>query len=265
MSFDLRGGGKAAFITGGASGLGLAMAEVFAEAEYRVAIVDVDAEGGARAASALCDRGLAAQFVRADVADEAQVEAAVAAVLEASQRLDVVINNAGISGRATPIHELEGAELDRVLGIDLRGPFLVCKHAARAQRGKGGGVILNVASITAETGAAQYAAYSAAKAGVIALTRSIARNVGRFNIRVNCISPGSIRGTRIMQTELGRELTREEQLQITAGLLQKVPLGRQGQPRDVAHLALFLASPLAAYIHGAVLTIDGGEHLGAQP
>jgi NAD(P)-dependent dehydrogenase (short-subunit alcohol dehydrogenase family) len=264
MSFSLNGDGKTVLVTGGASGLGLGMAEVFAEAGYRVAIVDTNAENGAKRAEALCARGLVAQFVQADVTQEAQVEAAVEAVLTSWQRLDVVINNAGISGHAAPIHELAEAEIDEVLGVDLKGPLLVCKHAVLAQRKRGGGVILNIASISAETGAALYAPYSAAKAGVIALTRSIARNVGRFNIRVNCISPGSVRGTRFMQTELGRELTREEELKLTAGLLQKVPLARQGQPRDIAHLALFVASPLAAHIHGAVLTVDGGEHLGVQ-
>jgi NAD(P)-dependent dehydrogenase (short-subunit alcohol dehydrogenase family) len=264
MSFDLRGDGKVMLVTGGAQGMGLAMGEAFAAAGYRVALVDLDAEAGRSREAALRARGHAALFAAADVTREAEVEAAVAAVLAAWGRLDVVINNAGILGRAAPIHELSESDLERVLDVDLKAPFLVCKHAVRAQRARGGGVILNIASITAEAGAALYAPYSAAKAGVMALTRSLARQVGRFNIRINCISPGSVRGTRFLQTELGRELTGEEERRLTASLLQKIPLARAGQPQDVAHLALFLASPLAAHIHGAVLTVDGGEHLGVQ-
>lgn len=264
MGFDLSGQGKTALITGGAQGIGGAMADTFAEAGYSVVIVDVDAEASAKRVEAIQKRGHSASYHVADVASEASVEALFAAVLASSPRVDVVINNAGISGHATPIQDLAEAELDAVLGVDLKGPFFVCKHAVRALRKQGGGAIINVASISAETGAAMYAPYSAAKSGVIALTRSIARNVGRFNIRVNCINPGSIRGTRLLQSELGRELKREEEMQIMAGLLQKIPLARVGQPKDVAHLALFLASPLAAHVHGAVLTIDGGEHLGVQ-
>ncbi len=176
--------------------------------------------------------------------------------------LDFVLNNAGIVGQGATIEDLDEADLARVLDVDLRGPFHMCKAAVRAMKGRGGS-ILNVASITACTGSAYYPAYSAAKAGVIALTRSIARRTGRMNIRVNCLNPGSIADTGLMRAGRGgRELTPEEKREETIGLMKKIPLARPARPRDIAHFALFLASPLAAHIHGAVLTIDGGESLG---
>ncbi len=119
-----------------------------------------------------------------------------------------------------------------------------------------------MSSTTAETGSAYYTAYGAAKAGVIALTRGLARQIGRFNIRINCLSPGSIGGTGLMREHYDRHP--EARVREKMALLKQIPLGRLGTPRDVALFALFLASPLAAHVHGAVLTIDGGESLGFQ-
>lgn len=260
--FDLRSDGAVALITGGASGIGKGVAEVFAEAGWRLALADVDVEAGERTAAELRSRGCEIEFLPCDVADESQVAATVEAAAARWQRIDFLLNNAGIVGRQTTIENLEQADLERVLSIDLKSVFFTCKHVIPRMREGGGGSILNVASVTAEAGSAYYTAYGAAKAGVISLTRGLARQIGRFNIRINCLSPGSIAGTGLMQEHYDGhpEARARERL----GLLQKMPLGRLGTPRDVALLALFLASPLAAHIHGAVLILDGGESLGFQ-
>ena len=260
--FDLRADGSVALITGGASGIGKGIAEIFGDAGWRLVLADADAEAGERTAAELRSRGHEVELLPCDVADESQVAATVQAAADRWQRLDFLLNNAAVVGRQTAIEDLEPADLDRILAVDLKSVFYTCKHAIPRMRAGGGGSILNVASVTAETGSAYYTAYGAAKAGVIALTRGLARQIGRFNIRINCLSPGSITGTGLMQEHYDRdpEARRRERL----GLLQKIPLGRPGTPRDVALLALFLASPLAAHIHGAVLTLDGGESLGLQ-
>lgn len=260
--FSLEGEGRVALITGGASGIGRTVAEVFGEAGYRLLLLDIDTGMGEQAAAELSAAGREIEFIACDVACESQIATAIQTGLQRWGRLDFLMNNAGIVGRGTRIENLEEADLDRVLGVDLKAAFFTCKHVVPAMREQGGGSILNVASITARTGSAYYTAYGAAKAGVVALTRGLARNIGRFNIRINCLSPGSIGGTGLMRDYYqGRPELRQ---QATLALMQKIPLGRSGHPRDVAHFALFLASPLAAHIHGAVLTLDGGEILGYQ-
>jgi glucose 1-dehydrogenase len=260
-TLDLRGDGKVALITGGAGGLGRSVAELFAAAGYRLLIADLDCEAGRELVGGLEARGAEARFVETDVSVSGQARRAVETAVETWGSVDFVLNNAGVVGRGGLIQDLDEADLERVLAVDLAGAFHVSKHAVRAQMRQGGGSILNVASITAWTGSAYYAAYSAAKAGLIALTRSLARNAGRFNVRINCLSPGSIAGTGLMAERrrgAGAEDLRREEL----ALLRRIPLGRPARPLDVAYFALFLASPLAAHVHGAVLTIDGGESLG---
>jgi NAD(P)-dependent dehydrogenase (short-subunit alcohol dehydrogenase family) len=260
--FDLRSEGAVALITGGASGIGREVAEVFGEAGYRLVLVDIDQSAGERAAEELRAQGFELELMICDVADERQVAAAIEAAAERWQRIDFLLNSAGISGRQTAIEELDPEDLDRVLAVDLKSVFYTCKHVVPVMRRGGGGSILNIASITAETGSAWFTAYGAAKAGVMALTRGLARRIGRFNIRINCLSPGSIGGTGFMKEQ--HEDHPERRSQDRLALSKKIPTGRPGRPRDVAHFALFLASPLAAHIHGAVLTIDGGESLGFQ-
>jgi NAD(P)-dependent dehydrogenase (short-subunit alcohol dehydrogenase family) len=262
MSTDLQGGGRVALITGGACGLGWAVARRLGTAGYRVFLVDRDAEGARAKTQSLEDAGVEARFAAADVADGAAVSEAFAAAQRAWQGVDFVVSCAGILGKPALIEDAEEAEIERVLDVDLKGAFWVCKHAVRALRERGGGGILNVGSITAGAGSAYYPAYSAAKAGLVALTASIARHCGRFNIRINCLSPGSIAGTELTSRSRGAEPTPEERQREAAALARKIPLGRPGRPEDIANLVLFLASPLASHIHGAVLTIDGGESLG---
>lgn len=260
--FDLRGDGQVALITGAASGLGRSVAQVFGSAGYRVVILDRDSVAGPRTAAELQAQGVPARWLKADVGRADEVASAMEAALAGWGRLDFVMNNAGIAGPSAPLEQLDEEAASYVLDVDLKGPMYVCKHAVRAQRAQGGGSILNVASISGERGSPGFSAYGAAKAGVVALTRALAREVGRFNIRVNCLSPGSIAGTNLMAGSLEPAAsTPIRRQQMAMALARKIPLGRPACPEDVAHVALFLASPLARHIHGAVLTIDGGESL----
>ena len=258
---DLAGDGRVAVITGAATGIGRGIAGAFARAGYRVAIADIDHEQGAEAVAELKDRGLRARFVSLDVTDETSIADAIADIVEAWGQLDVVLNNAGIVGLCTDIERLDIEDFDRVMAVNLRGPFLVCKYAVAAMRPRGGSII-NISSITAQNGSPYFTAYGASKAGVETLTRGLARNLGRFSIRVNCLRPGSIGGTHLMDDfYAGKDDDRTRDLR---GLRLKIPVGRLGQPGDIAHLALFLASPLSRHMNGSVLTIDGGEMLGFQ-
>lgn len=261
-SFDLRGDDKVILVTGGASGIGRAFADVFGAAGYRVLIADMDSNRGASAVDELEQAGVDAVFVTCDVRSQEQISAAVEVAVSRWNRLDVLCNNAGISGQGMWIENLDEEELERVLSVDLKAAFFTCKHAIPVMRKQGSGVIINIASITGDTGSAYYPAYGAAKAGIMSLTRGLARHLGRFNIRINCLNPGSIAGTDLMSEfyEAHPEARQKDKIV----LARKIPIGRAGRPTDVAHFALFLASPLAAHIHGAVLTIDGGETLGYQ-
>lgn len=253
---SLYGDGRVALITGAASGIGLGVSRAFVEAGYRVLLVDINPEYGHAAAQELGD---SAAFVAADVGDPDQVENAVAMALKLWDGLDYVFNNAGILEQPALIEDLDEQALDQVLQVNLKGPFYMCKYAVRAMKPRGGGSILNMASITAEEGNPYFPAYTASKAGVIALTRALARKLGRYRIRINCLKPGSVEGTQLAWDAMGgRDMSQTERL----SLLAKIPLARIAQAEDIANIALFLASPAARHIHGSILTVDGGESPG---
>lgn len=259
--FDLRGDGKVAFVTGGANGLGRAAAQVFGEAGYAVALLDTDRTAGAQAVGTLTEAGVDALFLAADVCNTEEVDAAIEATLAKWNRLDVALNNAGISGRGGWIDELDEDELERVLAVDLKGVFYVCKRAVRAQKQRGSGSILNIASITAE-GSAAYPAYAAAKGRGHSPDPRDRPSDRALQYPRERHQPGLDRGTGLMQREWAnadRETRRARRL----SSLRRIPLGRFADARDVAHVALFLASPLARHVHGTIVTVDGGELLGA--
>jgi len=263
MNLDLRGDGRVALITGAASGLGRGVARVFAQAGYRVAVVDLDLEAGEGTALELRREGAEAEFFAADVADGSSVAAAFAAALGRWQRLDFAMNSAGVLGPQALVDEADDGDVARLLDVNLKGTFFVLKHAVRILKARGGGVVLTVASIAADAGNAFFPAYSASKAGVIAMTRCAARNAGRFNVRVNCLSPGSILETNLSNPLFaGGAPGPQERRQLALGLMAQIPIGRAALPEDVAKVALFLASPLARHVHGTVVTVDGGESLG---
>jgi NAD(P)-dependent dehydrogenase (short-subunit alcohol dehydrogenase family) len=239
---------KRVLVTGGASGIGAATARRFLEEDARVVVLDRDAASRARIASGL---PRLEGVVAADVAVRAEVERAFAQSVAILGAVDVLINNAGISIRR-PFLEISPADWDRVLAVNLTGAFHVAQTAARHMTERGGGVILNTASTNGIAGYPYYADYNASKAGLIALTRSMALELAP-KVRVNAVAPGYVL-TPMQRAEYSAEMLQE--------VNRKIPLGRHAAPEEVAALFAFLASEDAAFISGHVYTIDGAETAG---
>jgi NAD(P)-dependent dehydrogenase (short-subunit alcohol dehydrogenase family) len=240
--------GRVAIVTGAASGIGRAMAERFAAEEASVLLADLAAEAGEAAAAAIGARGGRAAFARTDVTREPEVQTMVEAAVERFGRLDVIVNNAG-TGRFVPFDELEPAEWDRIFAVNLRAVYLGCRYALPQLR-RSGGVILNVASQSGLQSQPMNQPYCASKAGVILLTRSLARELAPEGIRVNCICPG---GT---DTPLLRAFRRT--IRSADSTPSRPPLGRFARPEEIAAAALFLVSDEASYVTGVALPVDGG-------
>jgi 3-oxoacyl-[acyl-carrier protein] reductase len=239
--------GQVAIVTGAARGLGRAIAETLARSGAKVACVDVKAELLGETVAAIQAAGGTAMALSCDVTDSERVSAVVEEAATAWGGLHILVNNAGIT-KDTLIMRMKDDQWDAVIGVNLRGTFLFTRAASRflmkAQRGR----IINIASVSGITGNPGQANYSASKAGVIGLTRTVAKELAGRNITVNAVAPGFI------ATEMTAAL-REE---IVAEVKKRIPLGRMGEPQDVADAVLFLASPAADYITGHVLTVDGG-------
>jgi NAD(P)-dependent dehydrogenase (short-subunit alcohol dehydrogenase family) len=249
--------GKVALVTGGAGTIGAAAAARLAAEGAAVVVVDRDGGRAEATAAGLGASGAAeALAVTADVGDPAEVERAVEAALARFGRLDVVFNNAGIAGERAPIHELDVAEFDEVLRINLRGIFLVLRATVRAIAAGGrGGAIVNMASSMAGWDVlAGGASYAASKHGVVGLTRSAALDAAPYGIRVNAVCPG------VIETPLGIPGLEEG----TSGrdrFAARIPLRRVGTPADIAAVVAFLASDDARHVTGAGLLVDGGQTL----
>jgi 3-oxoacyl-[acyl-carrier protein] reductase len=245
ISTDL--GGKVALVTGAARGLGRLIAETLASAGAKVACVDVNAELLEETCEAIRSAGGEAKSFTADVSDSEQVNAVVSGVVDHWGSLQILVNNAGIT-RDGMFMRMSDEQFDSVLAINLRGTFLFSRAAAKPLMKARGGRIINIASVSGLMGNPGQANYSASKAGVMGMTRTIARELAGRNITVNAIAPGFI------QTDMTAKLSDE----IHQALKAQIPLGRLGQPRDVAETALFLASDAAEYITGQVIVVDGG-------
>ena len=253
---------QVAIVTGGASGIGKATVELFVAEGARVVIADLQEEKGAALARSL---GSAAAFKHTDVSRADSVDALVQFAVETWGDLDIMYNNAGVSGSEGPAWYLENdlARFNEVMAVDLLGPMLGARAAGRHMVKQCKGVILNTASIAASHPGCSVPEYRAAKAGVVAVTRSLAIELGPHGVRVNSISPGP---TRTEMVSMGRELTDETRDRILdasiAAMLDMQVLQRVGEPRDIAEAALFLASDKARQITGIDLVVDGGASLG---
>lgn len=250
--FDFEG--RTVLITGGTSGIGLATAERFACHGAAITLAGRDPDRGRAAVARLAELGGEVSFVRTDVRDEAQVENLVDEALDTFGRLDVIVNSAGVINRIL-LTELEQADWDAVLDTNLRGVFLVCKHGLPPMIEQGRGVVVNVASYLGAYGARHTSpAYNASKAGVVALSRSMALQVGQQGVRVNAVCPGFV------ITPLNEHLILDapDPAAKEREMASAYPLGRLGRPDDVASAILFLASDAASWITGASLLVDGG-------
>lgn len=248
---------KVALITGGAAGIGKATAIRFAEEGASVVICDVDTKSGEKT---LKELGPDAAFYRVDVTDRGSVGSWVKSVLEKYGRIDILVNNAGIVRDSMLVKVKEGElirqmpedDFDLVVAINLKGVFNCTQAVAPAMIRQGGGVILNASSIVGLDGNLGQTNYIATKAGVIGMTKVWARELGRHNIRVNAVAPG-FTATDIISSVPDN---------ILEGMMKRTPLGRLGQPLDIANAYLFLASDEASFISGNVLRVDGGLVVG---
>ncbi len=248
---------RVVLVTGGAAGIGKATAARFAEPGAKVVICDVNQEAGEAAAGSL---GRDARFYKVDVADRAAVQAWVDEVVARYGRIDVLVNNAGITRDAQLVKLQEGkvvkqlpeADFDLVLAINLKGVFNCTQAVAPHMIRQGGGVVLNASSVAGLHGNFGQTNYVAAKAGVIGMTQVWARELGRSNIRVNAVAPG------FTATEMVMKMPQK----VLEGMKGRTPLGRLGEPRDIANAYYFLASDEASFITGAVLSVDGGIVIG---
>ena len=237
---------KTALVTGAARGIGLAIASRLAADGARVAVLDLDAQGAEAAARQV---GGGAIALVADVTKAADVDASVQRVVDAWGRLDILVNNAGITGRSFPIWELSDEDWRRVIDVDLTSVFYCCRAAVRAMLAQGSGRIVNIASIAGKEGNPTLVPYSSAKAGVIGLTKALAKEVATRGILVNAVAPAVI----------GTELLKQMEQSTVDLLVSKIPMGRVGTPEEVAALVAWLASDDCSFSTGAVYDLSGGR------
>ena len=241
--------GRIAVITGGAQGLGYAIAEQFIAEGARVMLGDLSIDATRAAVEALGGSGVARAFA-CDVTSGAAVDGLVAAAVEEFGSLDIMVNNAGITRDAT-LRKMTEQQFDDVISVHLKGTWNGTRSAAAIMREQGSGAIINMSSISGKVGFVGQTNYSAAKAGIVGLTKAAAKELAHLGVRVNAIAPGLIRSA----------MTEAMPQRIWDGKLAEVPMGRAGEPSEVAAVALFLASDMSSYMTGTVLEVTGGRHI----
>ena len=247
---------KVALITGAASGMGAATARLFAAEGARVVLADLDRGKGEALAQELGDVG---EFVATDVSKEDDIRRAVDRAVQRWGRLDVLFNNAGFGGARGPIETISEDDYALTMDVLLKGPFLGMKHAAPIMKSQGSGTIINTASVAGLLCGEAPHLYSVAKAAVIHLTRSVALELGEHGVRVNAICPG------VIATPLaaGRPSVDDDQMdRFRQRYGRYQPLGRVGEPQDIAQAALYLASDRSSFVTGTAHVVDGGAHAG---
>ncbi len=251
--------GKVVLLTGGAHGIGRATAIRFAEAGASVTVCDVQEDKGQETVSLIERAGGRALFVRCNVTSAADCEAAVNKTVETFGGIDVLFNNAGITRRANVVETTE-EEWDAVMAVNIKSMFLMSKYVVPQLIKRGGGAIVNTSSGWGIVGGANAVSYCASKGAVVLLTKAMACDHGKDNIRVNCVCPGDT-DTPMLRNE-AKQLGLEEEALVNEGHLR--PLGRVGQPEEIADAVLYLASDASSFVSGTSLVIDGGGLAGSQ-
>ena len=249
---------KVAIVTGAASGIGRATAELFAREGARVVVADINAGGGTDTVKAITSLGGEALFVQTDISKYGEVEKMVEATMLAYQGLDILVNNAAILAFGTILKTKE-EDWDRLMAVNLKGVYLCSKLAVPRIIERGGGVIINVASIGGLVGGPALAAYNASKGGVVLLTKNMAIDLAPYNIRVNCLCPGTVLTSMASQIFVTRAKGDVDKVQsMKEAGLRGYPLKRYGKPEEMAQAILFLASEESAFMTGTSLVVDGG-------
>jgi NAD(P)-dependent dehydrogenase (short-subunit alcohol dehydrogenase family) len=248
--------GKVALVTGGGTGIGEAIAATFVREGARVVVASRDAASLERSAA-----GTGAVAIATDVSDEASVIALFHAIAAQFGGLDILVNNAGVTGQVAPAEQLDMAQWDTTMAINIRGTILCIKHAVPLLRRRGGGSIINMSSLMGLRGYPMRAAYTATKFAVLGITEAVAQEVGPDNIRVNALCPGAVNGDlmqRVIAARVAAEARPAEEI-IRANYTDKAALRRWVEPAEVADAALFLASAASASITGERIRVDAGR------
>ena len=249
MDLGLRG--KVVVITGGGGDIGRACARLFAAEGAAVAISDVKLEAAQAVAAEAERQGVPALALRTDVTDPADVARLFDQTAERLGAVDVLVNNAGIF-QSRPLDDLSAEDWDRVMDVNLKGVFLCSQAALRHMKPRRAGAIVSIASLAGQVGGIHAGAnYATSKAGVISLTKSLAKNAGPHGVRVNCVNPGVI----------DTAMTQPWPPEVRESMVRQTPLGRLGRPDEVARVIVFLASDAASFVHGAHVDINGGIHM----
>ena len=241
--------GKVALVTGGGRGLGEAICRTLAREGAHIAVGDINLADATRVSDAINQMGGKAVAIKADVSSEKEVKAMVAKTIEAFGTIDMLINNAGICYQGS-VAEMSEETWDKVLDVNLKGPFLCSREVMPTFKQKRSGKIVNLGSLAGQVGGLVVGAnYSVSKAGVICFTKSLAKELAPFGVNVNCIAPG------VIDTEMTQPFPREE-------MVKSIPLGKLGEPQDIADAVLFLVSQESKYITGQTISVNGGSFMG---